>query len=234
LKVSIGPYKNWIGPYQIADALCFWVKKEKNEYGIERKPDWVHNFGTWLSGGEDKESLLHKFCLWVESRRKRTVKVKIDRWDTWSMDHTLSYIILPMLRQLKATKHGAPNVDDFDVPEHLQSTAPGARDSCEHEWDIDDNHFKRWDWIMDQMIFAHESKLNDDWQEQFWTGEWGKTVWKETEITYPNPVTGVEEPTYSMENTGDRECDWDGLNAYEKRIQNGFRLFGKYYQGLWD
>ena len=38
--------------------------------------------------------------------------VKIDYWDTWSMDHTLSYIIVPMLKQLKATKHGAPYVDD--------------------------------------------------------------------------------------------------------------------------
>jgi hypothetical protein len=28
--------------------------------------------------------------------------------------------------------------------------------------------------------------------------------------------------------------DWEGRKAYEARIQNGFRLFGKYYQNLWD
>ena len=26
----------------------------------------------------------------------------------------------------------------------------------------------------------------------------------------------------------------EGLDAHNKRIQNGTRLFGKYYQALWD
>ena len=231
MKVSIGPYKDWIGPYQIAAALCFWVRKEKDEYGIKRNPEWVHNFGTWLSGGEDKESLLHKFCLWAESRRKRTVKVKIDRWDTWSMDHTLAYIVLPMLKQLKESKHGAPFTDDEDVPEHLRTTAAEPK---ENEWDTDSNHFLRWDWIMDEMIYAFECKVDDSWEDKHWTGEWGKTIWKESERQYPNPVTGEMEATYTMEHTGDRKCDWDGLKLEQERINNGFRLFGKYYQNLWD
>ena len=28
--------------------------------------------------------------------------------------------------------------------------------------------------------------------------------------------------------------DWEGYKAYAERIANGFRLFGKYYQNLWD
>ena len=28
--------------------------------------------------------------------------------------------------------------------------------------------------------------------------------------------------------------DEEGMKEYEKRIQNGFRLFGRYYQNLWD
>ncbi len=222
MKVYLNKYRDhWLSPYTILEKIVFWRKIDYNEPVIER---WSDRLQPVCEGLRRVLDVVHP----------KIDYVKIDRWDTWSMDHTLSRIALPMLRQLKATKHGAPNVDDFDVPEHLQSTAPGARDSCEHEWDIDDNHFKRWDWIMDQMIFAHESKLDDDWQEQFWTGEWGDTNWIKTDREYPNPETGVMEATYQMENTGDRTCDWDGLNAYEKRIQNGFRLFGKYYQGLWD
>jgi len=30
------------------------------------------------------------------------------------------------------------------------------------------------------------------------------------------------------------KCDYEGMKVVEDRIQNGFRLFGKYYQGLWD
>jgi len=45
MKVYIGPYKNWFGPYQLAEKLCFWVKPVTDKYGIKSKPDWVHNFG---------------------------------------------------------------------------------------------------------------------------------------------------------------------------------------------
>lgn len=230
MKVKIGPYKNWIGPYQIAEALCFWARKETDEYGFKSKPQWVHDFGTWLSGGEDQDSWLQRACLWIESKRSRKIKVRIDRWDTWSMDHTLSYIVLPMLRQLNETKHGAPNTDDEDVPEHLRSTAAEPK---ENEWDTDSNHFLRWDWVMSEMIYAFECQLDDTWEEKYWTGEWGKPDFVKTDKEYPNPVTGEMESTYQI-NEGTRKCDWDGLKREQERIQNGFRLFGKYYQALWD
>ena len=230
MKVYIGPYKNWIGPYQIAEALCFWAKDETDEYGIKSKPNWVHNFGTWLAGGEDRDSWLQRACTWIESRRQRTIRVKIDRWDTWSMDHTLSYIVLPMLKQLNKTKHGAPCVDDEDVPEYLRSTAAEPK---ENEWDIDSNHFLRWDWVMSEMIYAFECQLDDTWEEKYWTGEWGKPDFIKTDREYPNPKTGEMESTYQI-NPGTRKCDWEGLKKEQARIQNGFRLFGRYYQALWD
>jgi hypothetical protein len=30
------------------------------------------------------------------------------------------------------------------------------------------------------------------------------------------------------------ETHWEGRRAYAERVANGFRLFGKYYQSLWD
>ena len=47
-------------------------------------------------------------------------------------------------------------------------------------------------------------------------------------------VTDKIEKTYTMKHTGNRECDWDALKAHQKRNANGFRLFGKYYEALWD
>ena len=52
MKVRIGPYKNWFGPYQLAELLMFWVPKEKDEYGIEHTADRVHKFGEWLAHGK--------------------------------------------------------------------------------------------------------------------------------------------------------------------------------------
>ena len=224
MKVKIGPYKNWVGPFQIAEFLCFWARKEKDEYGYEHTADWVHNFGEWLSGGEKEDSWLMKLCVWIESRRQRTIKVRIDPCDTWSMNTTLAYIILPMLKQLNESKQGAPCTDDEDVPEALRSTNAGPK---ENEWDTDDLFFKRWDWIMSEMIFAFEHKIDDSWEEKFYTGEWDmKTV----------PVEHNGQELYTWEPGPDHTytCDREGLKAVHDRIQNGFRLFGRYYQNLWD
>ena len=89
-----------------------------------------------------------------------TIEVRIDKQDTWSMDYTLAHVVLPMLIQLKETKHGSPFTDDADVPEELRSTSAEPK---ENEWDTDSNLHKRWDWIMDEMIWAFTEKCEDDW-----------------------------------------------------------------------
>jgi hypothetical protein len=219
MKIYLNKYRyHWLSPYKILEKVFFWREIDYDEPVIEL---WSDRLQPWCEGLRRVLDVVHP----------KIDYVKIDSWDTWSMDATLSQIALPMLLQLKATKHGAPFVDDEDVPEELRSTAAPPKAD---ENDIDDNHFKRWDWVMDEMIHAHRCKVDDSWEEQYWTGEWGDTVWTETGREYPNPVTGVMEKTYTMDNTGNRECDWDGLRAEQKRIANGFRLFGKYYEGLWD
>jgi hypothetical protein len=249
MRVKIGPYKRWFGPYQLAEKLCFWTKPIKDEWGIEDKPDWVHKFGEWLAHGsvlpdptpenpvsswrDDRPiTALYKFLQWVESKKKRKVKVHIDPWDTWSMDHTLAYIVLPMLEQLKATKHGAPFVDDKDVPKELRSTsAPPLSENDKDCGAVDDLHFKRWDWVLDEMIFAFRSKLDEGkWEDQFYTGEYD-FVSKATEFDEngkPKLYQLVKGPNDT------KKIDMKGLRAYQKRISNGFRLFGKYYENLWD
>ena len=51
---------------------------------------------------------------------------------------------------------------------------------------------------------------------------------------FENPVTGVLEPTYRMSNLGNRQCNYEARQLVQNRINNGFRLFGVYYQALWD
>lgn len=222
MKVKIGPHPNWIGPYQIADALCWWVPEVADDYGVSSKPDWVHNFGTWLSenkSGED--SWLTRLCQWIHDRRKRQVYIHIDPYDAWNADHTLSLIAVPLLKQLKATKHGGPHVDDCDVPEHLRSTAAPPK---ANEYDIDELWFDRWEWVLDEMIWAHTQEISETpetdscWQHGVPDANW----------PYPSHDTGFESMLSSI------KCDWDKLKQLEDRKQNGFRLFGKYYQALWD
>jgi len=237
MKVKIGNYTNWFGPYQLAELLMFWVPKEKDEHGFPHTADRVHKFGEWLAHGsvepeptagdihkwgDRPHTWLYKFLSWIHSKQNRTVKVHIDRWDTWSMDHTLALIVLPMLKQLKETKHGAPYVDLKDVPKELQPKKQTKKQKDNGE--TDSTHFERWDWVLDEMIFAFENKVNDDWEEQFESGE-HDLQWKKLEDGNYEMVNG---PKHT------REYDWEGRKKYQERISNGFRLFGKYYENLWD
>jgi hypothetical protein len=234
MKVYIGPFKNWIGPYQIAEALCFWAKPVKDEHGFKRAPDWVDDFGKWLSGGDKKDSWLMKLCSWIQSKRKRTVKVRIDAYDTWNMDGTLAYIILPMLKQLQATKHGSPLVDDADVPEGLNLRSTEAPPK-ENEWDTDENTHKRWEWVLAEIIWTFEQLHNDnDWESQYHTGV-HDLFWKPIDKD-GNEVPEEGAKLYQMEKGPNDTHEWDkdGYMAHSKRIDNGLRLFGTYYRGLWD
>ena len=228
MKVYIGPYKSWIGPYQIAEALCFWVKDVPDEFGFKRKPDWVHNFGTWLGENKDgSDSWLTKLCVWIESKRERTIKIRIDKYDTWNMESTLALIILPMLKQLKETKHGGPFVDDKDVPVEIRSTsAPPKKD----KYDIDGHHFARWDYVMDEMIWAFEQKTVD-WEQQYYSGE-HDIEWVPSDTLDKNGKASFFEMKKGPKNTF--KVDKKALMKHQKRMTNGFRLFGKYYEGLWD
>jgi hypothetical protein len=51
-----------------------------------------------------------------------------------------------------------------------------------------------------------------------------------------NEVAKGEHKYYQMKDGPNNtyKCDYEGMKKVEERIQNGFRLFGRYYQNLWD
>jgi hypothetical protein len=219
MKVYISNYRNhWISPYTILEKVFFWREIDYDEPIIVKLSDILLPFTT----------ALQKFLDFVHPQVRY---VKIDRWDTWSMDHTLSYIILPMLKQLKETKHGAPTVDDEDVPEQLKSTSAPPK---EDEYAVDDNHFGRWDYVLDEMIFAFEHLVNDSWQDAYSSGEIDM-AW--TPVDKEGNEVPKGEHLYFQMGHGPKhtyQCDYDGIRAVEERMQKGLCLFGKYYRNLWD
>ena len=223
MKVYLSGYRHhWISPYTILSKVCFWEKDKDIFYNLDDDPN--HKYEKWTNRLMPFCAAIHKFLDFIHPQVRY---VKIDKWDTWSMDHTLADIILPMLKQLQETKHGSPYVDDFDVPEELKSTSAPAK---ENEWDTDSNHFKRWDWALGEMIFAFEHKVDDNWQDAFSSGEHDiKSVPCEWDDNGKPKLYKMEKgpnDTY--------KCDYDGMKKVQDRISNGFRLFGKYYEHLWD
>lgn len=112
---------------------------------------------------------------------KREIEVTVDRHDTFSLYTTLANVIYPSLIEFKKHINGAPWIENKDVPKYL--------------WGKDDNvdalFFKRWHWVLDQMIYAFGALANEK-----------------------------EDPN-------------EDSKKHNDKIQNGLRLFAKYYKCLW-
>lgn len=230
MYVKIGPYQGWWRSY-------FYVNYMDKKYNH----DWDGPTNTFEKILEKcAESLdwiysvtVNKYFAW----KKRKIKVKIHPYDTWGMDNTLAHIILPMLKQLKETKHGSPHVESEHVPEHLRLTEreqavfergyyDASLGATDEELDVVSNKFhQQWNWVIDQMIWSFEQQLDEDNSHKHYYDPY-------------EPGETVEEDDNEL-----FDKDWrmkmgkfnnDKYKAYHERKQLGFTLFGKYYQALWD
>jgi len=223
MKVYISNYRHhWISPYTILEKVCFWEKDKDVFYDLE--DTGKGRYVKWVNFLNPICVAIQKFLDFVHPKINY---VKIDYYDTWSMDQTLSPIILPMLKQLQKDKHGAPFVEDEDVPEELRSTSAPAK---ENEWDTDDNHFKRWEWALEQMIWSFEQLCDEDNDAQFHTG-----VHSTRSVACAWDENGKATMYEMVKNDDDTaHFDIEGYKAHHEKIQIGLTLFGKYYRNLWD
>jgi len=222
MKVYISKYRNhWVSPYTILEKVFFWREIDYDEPLIDKLSNILNPFCVGLQ----------KVLDFVHPEIKY---VKIDHYDTWSMDCTLSPIILPMLKQLKATKQGSGYIDLEDVPENLRYTTTEEYDAQEtFDFYKDERTEKiecdihvRYDWALSEMIWAFEQLVDDDWESQYWI--------KSPEIDFTKHAEDEGKEVTPVRWKVHGECDWEGREKHQERINNGLRLFGKYYQTLWD
>jgi hypothetical protein len=207
MKIKIGGYPNRL--MCNIHARHMNKKYEGLSYENQTHEDYV------LEAIDDAVQSVYNVFNWIWfDRRTQKTKVHIDKWDTWSMDHTLAHIVLPMLVQLKRTKHGAPWVAVADVPKELRPTKKDIN-AYNKDGSTDDKFFKRWDYVLDEMIWAFEQKCRDHWENDYY-----------------GPYIESED---KRELFGRFEwIDDEGRQKHQERMTNGFRLFGKYYENLWD
>ena len=224
MKIYKSNYRNhWISPYTVLEYIFFWTAWSRcgRNTGVIEDRDYVDH-PAWVERATDYISPVCRAIKWALDLVHPQINiVRIDRYDTWSMDHTLADIILPMLKQLDATKHGAPHVDDEDVPEYLRSHMAQPK---EHEWDTDSLWHMRWDWVLAEMIWAFEQKVKDDAEGQFFDHS-----------AYENDNVPIKEWLADVNNRASKvKYDEAGHQVWLARKANGLRLFGKYYEALWD
>lgn len=169
-----------------------------------------------------------------KSNHDRRINVKIEGFDTWSLDHTLAFIILPALLQLKETKQGVPS-EFGDVGGDNSSNQYCFDFYSESHNDAFEQKVKQWDEVLDKMIWSFEQLVSDNYDDKYHHGK-AEYDFVQGDKTYSNPVTGKQENLYHMvdKNPGKHWYDHVGHMLHEERIQEGLDLFGKYYRALWD
>ena len=92
------------------------------------------------------------------NRNRRKIKVHVDYFDTFSLDHTLSVIILPCLIQLKNSQQGIPILN--------KSNEDPNQMSFDFEEDVESLYYEKnteaWDEIMDKMIWSFQQLAFDN------------------------------------------------------------------------
>lgn len=219
--------------------------------------DWKESTTTFEKFLEKLEDCLQ----WIYSHsvnhivkhRKRKIKVRIDPSDTWSMDNTLAHIVLPMLKQLRDTKHGSPIVDKEDLPKELLLSKReqkvfdrGSYDkkvkATQEEIDaVNEKFHLQWLWVIDQMIWSFEQELDEedgDISQNFYDPYSPNEVISPRKTNVVNSDGTVVEKDWLFWNEEEErkrgKFNKEKYDAYHKRKQLGFTLFGKYYQSLWD
>jgi hypothetical protein len=228
MKVDIGPFSSdiipvsrWISRYETWRNPTIGYLAEKEYTKVDR----------FVIGLLDKVGdIVQPLNRW-SNRRKRRVKVRVDYYDVWSADNTLGTIIHPILVKLKEVKQGVGYVDNEDVPEELRST---PTDQEKYGWDgsTDDKYEARWEWVLDEMIWAFGQHGLEDDSDQFYHNT------DQLDMLFEK-VPGTELNTISFNHQKDPNKppyfrDNEGIEKHAERKANGRRLFAKYYESLWD
>jgi hypothetical protein len=233
MKATIGKHVHWFNTQRIERRYFEWRHKKYVWEVNENEHDWLDR--TVMKLLDAWQTVLHYTINQIQSRRKQKIKVRVDPWDSWSADATLSHVILPVLEQLRDTKHGAPFVDLEDVPQELRDDKLTKKQKENGE--VGDKHFERWDYVLDEMIWSFREIANGNpGEEEFFSGK-SDFTWTKVDV-HGNEVGDDHDGMiyYRMDKgpNDTREIDQEGLAAYRERVQFGTRMFGKYFESLWD
>lgn len=214
MKVYLGKYRPHISLQGTVDSVFWFLSEQKREQigdwlyykdpPVERHPGEIYS----LLDRSRRRTRLARIFFWVSDAfsKTRISYVKIDRWDTWSMDYTLAKIILPMLLHYKEHQYGHPyGIDEPECPEDLTKDA------------------EKWAFIIDEMIFAFSCILDDEWDSEFLK-----------DLDEPIMVQKLENGCSRVIPSRKDTIDYEGLYAKQARIRRGLLFFGKYYQSLWN
>lgn len=190
MKVYLGKYVYPITTYDIASKIIFWDNTEHI-----KKLNLILKFGLTYNQNIKKLSVLSKVLDKYNSYQKRKVYIKIDDYDVYDLDYTLSLIIEPALKKLLNDEWLSFKVDNEDLPKELQ---------------ISDDEYK----LISFTYSENDPRLPE--------------IYNRLE---QQPKYVINKMIYAFNIFNSTEKDEE--EYYKTEINEGLRLFGKYFRNLW-
>lgn len=191
MKVYLGKYVYPVTTYDIASKIIFW---DNIEY--RKKLNSILKFGLTYNQNSKKLSILSKVFNKYNSYQKRKVYIKIDDYDVYDLDYTLSLIIEPALKKLLNDEWLSFKVDNEDLPKELQ---------------ISDDEYK----LISFTYLENDPRIPE--------------IYNRLE---QQPKYIINKMIYAFNILNSTESD-KIKEDYKKEIDEGLRLFGKYFRNLW-
>jgi hypothetical protein len=234
MKVSLGKFPTYVGPWQVAQALLFWMPQQKDECGLPMAPKPVRDLGYFLAYGELRKeptpaspytdtfrtdrTAFANMLGWFNGLFDRRCKVKIERHDLYDVPGTVSLLIVPLLEKLLESLDNGPfNVEDKDLPKELRRTE-------DEDWDYD-REVTRSRYVIEQMLFSFKEILDPSLASEGNVEYLSKAIeWNEK----------GEATLFEIEQGPNHTATFDirKVKARQKKVDTGLRLFAKYLQQL--
>lgn len=159
------------------------------------------------------------FCYWLR-KRGQSLRDGFPSEESFDFYSACAKWSLPRIKQLRDNLSGHPCFLSEEA-DNLDATNQYYFDFIK-DVTVNKDGFEKWKEILDKIIWSME---NFD---------------KEPDPIYPPNyddrmvVTAVTEYGTSFNNVDERKIDWTPVHNHEKRVQEGFELFGKHFRSLWD
>ena len=146
---------------------------------------------------------------------------QVTRKDTWGLYSTMQPMILAGLKKFLEVVSEADTC--AGVPGAMEEFGELDENFCYKDFD---GAMAKWHETIEKMIYAFDPSNEPDTKDYNYEFVEGPNNGKEDEQGYIEVDFGP-----------DNQEEWDrytsDLRTYNKRVQEGYELFGKYYQNLW-
>ena len=207
---KFGKYPRW---YNTMGYEQSWLEFRHGENGTDMPESQYDTLDRLVIGFLDGvQWILNKTINPFNEWRGQKIRVHVDEHDVWSADVTIAHMALPLLEKLRDEKHGYPLIDPKEIEGLPRELKPKKKDLEEYSKSgmPDPKAEDRWNWVLNEMIFAMQCITDDSWEDEFFAP------------SDPNDMMTM------------RCIDKEGYDNTHKRINRGLKFFGIWFRSLWD